>query len=191
MIAKCNITELALKKVGGIYYSLACSKDNDSAIIENYVEYLNCPNVNLEVCNAIPCFNPAIIFNCGFKINKLLLSITGNVLTFSVDTTTYTGGTTPFSFEWNFDTSVFDISSPINQNVLVLTLKAGKVLADLVTPVSITMIDSNNCSNTKQCWFNQGSLTCNQNFVACVNPQDLEIGTTVTNCVSPTNLIVV
>jgi hypothetical protein len=55
---KCNIPSLALKTLYKLYYGEICVNSSYS-ILENYIEYLNCPTVKVvpcypyTICNAV------------------------------------------------------------------------------------------------------------------------------------------
>lgn len=183
--AKCNITGLVLELVGELYYGFKC-KDNSYAIIENYLESLQCEDVVPEVCHPADCTNDPIIFNCQIGVAGIAVSINGNTVTF---TSTIVGGTAPFTYEWSFETDDFT-SGAINQSSLVLTLKPNKSLEDLVSEVSVTVTDANGCTTTKSCWLVDAAMKCNESFVPCPNPSQLTLLNATTYCVAPSNLIV-
>lgn len=184
--AKCNITGLVLEELSRLFYGFKC-KDNSYAIIENYIESLNCEGINLEVCFPSDCKNELVIFNCTFNVVGITSSINGNVVTFSVVTV---GGTTPFTYAWTFEVDDFTLSGAINQSTLVLTLKPGKSFPDLVSQVSVAITDANGCTDIKSCWLDDLAMKCSVNFVPCVNPSNLTLSNPVTYCVAPSSLVV-
>lgn len=175
---KCNITGLVLKETGRMFYGLKC-QDNTLGIAENYLAYLNCPEVPIESC-ASDCDNPAIIFNCLFKLATLSAVVQGQTVTLNVTSLNYVGGTAPFTYQWEFNVDDFT-SGATDANQLVLTLRAGKSFSTLVTSVTLTMTDANGCISSKQCWLSFGVLYCNPLYAPCVNPAALSVTPTMTN----------
>lgn len=189
--AKCNITGFVLDELSPMFYGLKC-KDNSYAIVENYIESLGCTNINLQICNPADCENNPTVFECEFNIVRTTVVINGdgNLVTFNVSEEDYFGGTSPFTYEWTFETDDFIISGPVNTSQLVLAVKPGKVLANLVTKISVTITDANGCTDTKECWLNKGDLRCSVNFVACSNPSGLVTTNNFVQCAGPSGLIV-
>lgn len=188
---KCNIATLALENSAKLLYGFGC-KDNSFAFIENYIESLDC-GINQELCNAVPCENPVIVFNCIFNVNRISFEIQeGNliILTATVGDGDYAGGTPPFTYEWNFDENDFDVTGAVNQNQIALTPKDDKAIEDLVSQITVTVIDSNGCQSVKSCWIEYGVGKCNENFVGCTNPSDLVVTDAESYCAAPSNLII-
>lgn len=178
MAAKCNIIGLVVQQLNAVNYGIKCS-DVSCAIIENYIEYLNCPDVSNEICNPDDdCTNPIIDFNCNlslFSIEYAAVEDEDWDVIFSVTSDDYVGATPPLVYLWTFDTDDWDVVGTATTSELKLTLKPGKVLSLLVTPITLQITDSNECTDTKICYLNGGNMACFESFVSCNNAQDLQV----------------
>lgn len=54
MAVKCDIPNLALKSLHSLLYGFNC-EDVTAKIVQNYIEYLNCPGVDKNFCRSFPC----------------------------------------------------------------------------------------------------------------------------------------
>lgn len=187
---KCHITTIALEETSKLFYKVTC-KNNSLSILENYIASLSCPDLPLEICSPDDiCNNIPIIFNCNFNIIRSTLAINNNLLTFTINTSDYVGGTSPFTYVWDFEEDDFEPAGPINNESIVLVLRPLKDLSQLVSRVAITITDSNGCQDIKVCWLNKGVLKCSTNFIPCANPRNLRLVNLIVTCAAPSNLII-
>jgi hypothetical protein len=196
--AKCNITNTALKKISEVIWGLTIPQV-DNEIIENYIEYLACPDVILSIChvpNTNPCgdsvTNP-VVLNCELNITNISFntSTIGADIVFNLGAGDIFGAKTPISYLWTYDTATFDLIGGTNSSAAIqLKLKAGKNLSTLTTPIRVDITDGNGCMDFKQCYFSGGVMRCNSSFSPCPNARNLTIAYTYTPCPKATNLMI-
>lgn len=198
MAAKCNITGLALDALSKLQWGFNC-RDKSCAIIENYIEYLACPNIDLIICNQenTECGNSiTTVFSCNF--NLISISATLNPtddpesdVIFDLKLVDYVGGKLPFSYVWTYDTDDFDIIGENNLPQIKLKVKPDKQVELLVTQISVQITDADGCIDTKSCWLTPEGMECNINYVACSSPVDLEVISIYNECSKPKSLEVI
>lgn len=188
MAVKCNIVGLVLNKLYNLQYELEC-KDYSNDIIENYIEYLDCDIPGFVPCNiATDCRDNVTISECRLTVNKIvIISRVLNTIVYGVD---LVGGVAPFTYQWIFDTTDFNNSGTVDTNQATLTVKGGKNLALIVSPISVTVTDSEGCKYTKNCTLIPEGLRCNDNYVPCPNISNLQVASKFTYCARPENLVV-
>lgn len=187
VVAKCNITSLALSKLNELYWATKY-KNLDDKILENYAESLGCSD--MEICNPSDCVNETEIFNCSLSINKISYTIDENTVTFYIADGDLVGNSPPFEYMWSYDIDDFDNSGVIDIEKAVLTVKLGKELDLLVTPISIQITDKYGCKATKNCYLTPDGMQCADNYVACPNVSGLVVTNKTMNCVGVSGLIV-
>lgn len=181
MAVKCNIIDLAQERVRLIKWRFSC-RDNSRWIIENYVEYLNCPEVNLVPCGTVNCQEggSTVSSACTLVINE----IAGEVIVdqgriyFSVLIDGYVGGTLPFSYSWTYNTDDFELvaGATVNEPELRLALKPGRDSSYLNTDINVTITDANGCEVTKGCFYTPSGMECDLSvFTFCPNTRQLEV----------------
>jgi hypothetical protein len=187
-VNKCNITKftnIELNKINfGSKYNLS-SKE----ILENYIQFLNCPTVNINICYPDNCNNSTIDFTCTIAISAISQIIDNRTITFFLDLGSLTNYVNPLQYLWTYDNTVFDITGGLNQSTLVLTLKSGKIFDNLVSQVTLKVTDANGCSITKSCFLVSEAMQCST-YILCSNPRNLNIVNRMVYCVSPSGLIV-
>lgn len=191
--AKCNITEFALQVISELRWGIKC-KDSSIAIIENYLESLNCSNVSLIICNEADCTNEPIIFNCNFNIVSISFQLNPSEeedVIFNISVSDYAGGTAPFTYKWFYDDEIFDILGEDTDEELKLKLKAGQDIALIVTQIGVQITDANGCVDDKECWLTPEGIQCNPNYVPCNNPIGLEVIYEYVACARPSKLEVI
>lgn len=181
---KCNITGYVLDQLNQLKYGVECS-DSSSAIVENYIAYLNCPDVDLEICHPDDCKNEVVRFSCLINVPVLSGVINSNTITY---TASIVGGKAPFTYAWSFDQTKFTASGATNQPELSITAKPGLDISTLVASVTLVVTDADGCKDTKTCYLDNSLTKCNPNFVPCVNPSGLSVRNSVTYCLAPSNL---
>lgn len=183
--AKCNITKLALEELNKLLYGVGCdSQENQNAIAENYAQYLDCPDVDIEICNDEDCNNDAIVLGCDdFVINSITM-IPGDVddlirpsFLFSLLPTDYVGGSLPFIYTWSFDTSIWElVEGTVNDATIHLIIKAGVDTDVAVGRVTVAITDLLGCQATKSCYWVLYNLICSADFPPpCPNPSNLVV----------------
>ena len=190
MAAKCNITKLALDSLLQLQYSVRCSKSNVKNLLENYIEYLNCSDVNLNVCEPAVCVNEVVTFSCKLKVVAFDFVSEDQMLLFSIPSGGIIGAIGDLQYEWGYDALSFNLVGAMNSNQLILTLKEGKLLSNVVAPVKVTVTDSNGCVSEKQCYVAGGTTKCNVNYTPCSTPMALTLSNKIVNCAKPIGLVV-
>jgi len=186
--ASCEITGFVLNRLKSLKWGM--SKTYSIDILENYQASLGCEDVLPHPCDTDEdCPDQVIIFNCGINILKASLAIDEDELTFSFEVGDIVGGLSPFEYEWEYDVTHFNASSPTNQQELVLQLKPGKILETLVSKITMHVTDANGCQDTKVAWLKDGELIW-WNYEGCPNPANLVVTPKFTSCPAPSNLIV-
>lgn len=173
-VNKCNITALAVEQLNSLYYGFQC-KDKSVVILENYLDYLNCPTVDHTTCFPDNCSNPVITNMCNIVLSSISYTVVGRTLTFYIDPANLTGATLPLTYLWSYNTQDFTITGNNTSSTLVLTLKTGKVLSSLVTMVTVGIQDANQCTASKQCYLVQGTMHCDSGYVQCPNGSNLVV----------------
>lgn len=195
MANKCNITKYAIDKLNSLHYGFSC-KHNNAAILENYITYLGCPNINLVVCDNDPTCtdgNP-VIFRCTFNIISISATLSpesGTDVIFDVKIVDYQNGVPPFTYEWEWDSDDFDLVEGTDSESAELRLKVkpGKVVDYLVSNIYVGVTDSNGCFDSKSCWLVMGNMQCGFNYDRCPNPVGLTANMIYTPCPAPTGLV--
>lgn len=194
--AKCNITEFALQELNQLYYGFSC-KTGKSAIIENYLEYLNCSNIKLIICNQakVCAKDKPSVFNCNFNlisISATLNPVAGTDIIFDVKLVNYAGGTLPFSYSWDFDEDDFDLvgGTDAMSPEIKLALKPDKVIELLVSQITVEITDANGCTDSKSCWLiPDGEMRCGASYQSCNNPVGLTAVYNYVACEKPKTLV--
>lgn len=192
--AKCNITGLVLQELNKLHYGYNC-KDNGLAIIENYLEFLSCPNIKLIVCNTEPyCNTTPNSFDCNFNITAISatlnpVGVEADII-FDLKVIDYAGGKLPLTYNWIYDEEDFDLVGSIEDSQVKLVLKEGKQLNLLITQIGVEVIDADGCGDSKYCWFVGGSMQCAYNYVPCSNATELTVIYEYVDCPRATNLTV-
>lgn len=193
MAAKCNITRLVLNKLYKIIWGISC-EDSRSAILENYIEYLDCPDIDLVICNPDNCKNDPISFNCSFTIRKITLNqLTDEVyptLTFLVVPADLINGIPLYTYQWTYNNIIFDLIGGDQNSSIVLKVKTGIDINTLVTAIGVTIIDGNECRATKVCYLTPAGMVCRDNFVPCPNSELLVSVFNPLLCARADNLVV-
>lgn len=190
MAAKCNITSLALKKLNQLYWGFKPDSDISSAVIENYIEYLDCKDVKIANCYEVECKNDPIVVTCQLAISSIQSTINQNVVTFSIPSDGITNGTAPYTYKWVYETDDFDNSGPIDVSTSVLTVKPTKKVDYLVTNIQVTVTDAKGCTATKSCWLTPTGMQCTENYVACLTNSFLTVTNKVVVCGALSSLVV-
>lgn len=174
-INKCNITSLAIEQLNKLYWGYVC-KYNSSIEYENYIQYLNCPTVKPNICHPDNCSNPTIINVCNLALTSISYIAADTVLTFYIDPINLSGATPPISYLWTYDINDFDLISLNNTgDIIVLKLKADKILSEVVSFVEVHIIDVNGCSIDKLCALVEGEVICTDGYVPCPNVNNLTV----------------
>lgn len=174
-VNKCNITNIALEEANKLFWGFRC-KDSRAIFLENYMQYLKCSTLSSVTCYPDNCVNPTIHNTCNIIINAISFSIVGNVITFFIDPSDLIGATNPLQYAWGYEPDVFDlISTSTNNSTLVVKLKDGIVLDDLVTPTSVVITDANGCHASKLCYLAEGSIICADDYTPCPNITNLVV----------------
>lgn len=183
--AKCNIPASVLEQMKELAWGFTCvnKADIDEAIMENYIEFLQCPTVEIAICH--PDCNTGdgvVLFPCSeFVINKITLEHYTNLL----DPETFyafmvleangdlTGVNAPFTCVWEFDTNVLQLES-LSDCVLTVTYKVG-VDPNIITTIKVIITDSAGCIAEKTCYFINGEIKCDADYILCPGNVDLEV----------------
>lgn len=189
MAAKCNIASLAIKKLNKLHWGINIS-DVEDAILENYIEQLDCKDTDLIVCYEEPCVNNPVIVNCNLAISLIQSSIFENTVTFSIPTGGITNGIAPYSYKWTYEVDDFTQSGPININTSTLTVKPSKDINFIISNISVEITDANGCKATKSCWITPSGMQCAENYAPCL-PNSLLTVTNKTIVCSPLSSLVV
>ena len=155
MAAKCNIILSVVNRLESIQYGVEHTEQNK--IVENYIEYLACPTVDLTICNNSDCVNVPDIFNCYFVIGNIKKAI---VLNQPLDEIAFTLEDKyikdNYTYLWSFNTIIFEATHGIDKPILSLRSKNGAtVLNYTVTKLTLTVMDEEECVNTKICYYNK------------------------------------
>ncbi len=190
---KCNITKLASDRYNEVVWGVTPNPATNNSILENYLKYLDCEDIDYEVClDKDDCTNDSFILTCAISVTEITAVIdetVGNKIIFTAiyinDNTT---DPTENIFEWEYDTSVFNLAGELGKESLELTVKPGKSVNDIVTPISVTLTDENHCVESKACYYVKGTMNCTEGYIPCSNPSNLHLKNKVTSCSAPSNL---
>lgn len=171
---KCNITGYALEQLNALYFGYQC-KDNQSMILENYIQYLSCPTVVYKTCFPDNCSNPTITNTCNIAIAGISFTKIGSIVTFFIAAEDITGATNPLLYSWGYDSTFFNIGAATNNSTLVLTLKAGVDFDSIVAGITVAVTDHNDCIGNKSCYLVGGDILCTSNYVQCPNILNLSV----------------
>jgi hypothetical protein len=186
---KCNITSLALSKLNELYWGTK-NRDLNDRILENYIENLDCSNIDLEICESNDCINETEIFNCSISINKISSSINENVITFFIADGDLVGNSPPYKYKWTYEEDDFDNSGEIDIDEAVLTVKVGKKLNLLVSLIGVEVTDKYGCKATKNCYLTPTGMQCADSYIVCPNVSGLTVRNKAVRCVGVSGLIV-
>ena len=190
MAAKCNITKFVLEDLNTFNYGFNCV-DNSCAIIENYVEYLNCPSVIQEICHPDNCENKPIFFECTFNIKKISSRvIENNTIEFFIEDENLINGVSPYQYSWVYEEEDFELINNTTSNTLILQPKENKDLSVIVSRIQVSIICDNGCMSTKVCWLTPQGMECGNMYEPCDNPHALEVVPNYIHCPSCKTLII-
>lgn len=182
-VNKCNITKWALEQYNSVKWGISCSNNAARGIIENYIEYLDCPDVDHVVCEQDNCSNPSITTTCNCELLMLEYDRLSNIggddivdIIFRLNSEGSQGCQLPFvSYLWSWDGTGFYSDANYQEPELKLRLKPGFDLDYLVFTVILQVVDSAGCTNTKVCVYAAGTVICDESYVECPNPHTLQI----------------
>ena len=191
-VNKCNIIEYSLSKVNELLWGMKATVNVDKAILENYLQYLDCPTVELATINPDICSNPTINFRCQLSSGAIIVNISSNtgILIFSIDETQIINGKSPFTYTWSYDPDDIILTSGINSNSVSFKLKDGKNIDNIVVAIGVDIVDSNGCKYSKSCYLVNKAMECIVNYAACRTVNSLVVTNVVTAAVPPSGLIV-
>lgn len=184
---KCNISTYALGQLNKVRYGVGCNLSHD-VFYENYLKYIDCPTVDHLVCFPDECNAssvPTVVFTCSLAITTLNYEYNedNGQLRFFVNPSDITGKLEPISYNWLYDSDIFDVVGLTNQSQLILTLKPGKQLDTINTSITLAIVDANNCEAVKTCGFGNGELVCTGGtYTICSNTINLVVTNKVTQC---------
>lgn len=170
-VNKCNISKYIKDRIDKFNFGLNCDF-SDSKILENYINYLDCDTVDINICYPDTCSNPTLIIVCDIVISDLAVEIDNDNITI---TPTVTGGTQPYSYQWSYNTNLFDLQEGTNDTSsnLKLVLKTGS-FDYIEAGIGLTITDVNDCKNSKTCVLSNSIMDCSRS-VACNNITDLHL----------------
>lgn len=119
MAVKCNIASLALQNLNLLRYGFNCQSVT-CKIVENYIEYLNCPTVDFQPCTKVECDPTTEIVECST-----------NGLTLTISTVTVYGATVSFPLP------EYEFSLVLMQGASVVS-----TIENPVSPYTYTGLDS-------------------------------------------------
>lgn len=178
----CNIVKQVYDKITSEIWGLSCV-DKSIEIAKSYIQYLDCPTVQIDNCKDEDCApegGTGGFKNCVLEVRKISFSVT----TVEEDTRYFfhvlpqdiIGTNPPYSLVWSFDEDVFELVEETEEG-LTLKLKEGVISENLVTAISVVVIDDVGCTDAQTCWW--------------IGGEDLECGAMFLPCPNNTNLIVV
>ena len=94
-----------------------------------------------------------------------------------------------YTYDWTWDSSVFDLSGPLDEPQLLLTVKDGKELDAIISPVTVTVTDENGCRTTKTCYYTPDGMECDD-YIPCSNPSNLVLINKFVRCTGASFLTV-
>ena len=92
-VNKCKIVPYALQNLNQLIYGYGCESNVGCKIDLNYVEYLNCPGIDIQPCETVVCEFVPVTVNCTMEDVTLGVSditINSAVLTFTYPEHSYT-----------------------------------------------------------------------------------------------------
>lgn len=179
VVNKCNIASLVLHRLIAKYWGVK-EKNIDPAILENYIEYLECPDVVADTCYASPneCSGGFVDFKCKFKILNISFQIIEHPdydVIFYLANTDLLNANQPLSLIWQYNQNHFTAYDGVTGNQLRLKLNPGKTLSTLASKLFVSATSSDGCISTKQCYFVNGEMKCNPNYIPCIGASILTI----------------
>lgn len=198
--AKCNITTLALDKMNSLKWGFSCVVPN-YLIAENYIEYLNCPDVKIDDCFTGNCNGEPIVIvhNCELVITQIRVkfpSPASEVLLYETFYVTpeidIVNGTPPYTYEWSFPTNLFTRLTSSNPAELLLAVRQDISFdPDLMSyPITLTVTDSVGCAYTKTCYKTPTGMECGHRYEECSNVGILTVDTEYLVCSAPDTLTI-
>lgn len=181
--AKCNITGYTLEQLRQLLWGFHCdTQEVKDAILENYLEYLDCATVTHATCNE-GCTNDPLILGCeDFKVNAItdltyLEPLDDGSIYFGILPTDYIGGSPPFTYLWSFDTDFFElVDGALTDPVLHIKVKNDIDINVMIGEVRLVLTDSLGCIATQKiCYFKSLALICDPDYIPCPNPQNLTV----------------
>lgn len=92
-----------------------------------------------------------------------------------------------YTYSWTWDEEVFDLAGPLGESTLFVTVKDGKDLDAIVSPISVTVTDENGCSTTKTCYYTPTGMQCGE-YIPCPNAANLIIINKFVRCTGASQL---
>lgn len=164
-------------------WGVNCDKNsNNRNIIENYIQFLACPDVDIIVCSPDNCINETIISTCLLEITAISYERLSNIdgddiidIVFFIGTGDYSNATLPFTYSWEFNPDDFIGVEFTTDGGLKLKLKPGKNLDYLNSKITVRVTDASGCTFIKNCYYTPAGMQCADDFVDCVNPGILKV----------------
>jgi hypothetical protein len=187
---KCQITKHVIDILNSLHWGVNC-RNNNNAIYDNYIGYLDCSTVLQSRCYPDTCLNETTNLVCTMSITGIDYTIGVDGITATFNINNLSGYEEPLTYLWEFDNEVFTTTSSINGNTLVLTIKDDKTFDTIVSPITLTITDNNGCKVVKTCYVTPEGMVCTEEYSPCSNPKNLIIMNTFVNCQHPTGLVVI
>lgn len=180
-VNKCNITKYALELYNSMKWEIKCDSNVNRDILENYINYLACEDVDLIVCSPDDCSNPTIISSCVCEIVEITENkvFTEDVtVIYSLQIGDYTNCSTPFTYLWDYNEEFFDLVGGVTSSTLQLKIKdeIRDGFDGLEYAIGVSITDANGCTANKVCYHvSDEAQTCEEDYIECVNPRLLEV----------------
>lgn len=177
-VNKCNITKYAAELYNSMKWGTNCSSGTNRNILENYINYLTCEDVNLIVCSPDDCSNPTIISTCTLDIIDLTVDLIEDDeadIAFSLQIGDYTGGILPFTYLWSFDNTYVENTNGLTNQELKLKTRDGVDLDFVIFGVELKVIDSAGCEDIGRFIYTPSGIIHAEGYTLCPNPGILEI----------------
>lgn len=155
--ANCNISKIINNVISNKRFGITCESEDKKMILQHYMDSLDCDTEKIICIKDYPCEETYETSKCNLLVEGIAYKDTlsnnrdPNLITFSVGN--IINGSPPYSYQWSFDSNLFDINSGDDtSSTLKLKWKNG-VTQDISTDITIECIDSDGCSYTETCTY--------------------------------------
>lgn len=180
---RCNITSLALCKLKLMQWGFGCNEEEiEEKILENYLEYVACPDIEYVPCHTSICDNPVKHFTCALSAAGLDYTLAPNLLDLTFFIEGLQGGVYPYTYKWEYDQTVFTPSGAVNKETFTVRTNPGVKWDLLSTRIKVTITDIEECTTEIACCLQNRIMECEEECELCLNTYDLRATILDLNC---------